>query len=178
MGFTDFLKATVMLTAGEATTLAAVTIVAAGAKDDAATIVFGLAWWVTAALIGGWIGRTSRPSERISNLLASARTSMALPEVRPAAILVNRLWPLGVSALIAAGISWIYPQVAAVAAGYGILVALAWRRQEAAVTAIEERDGARFYVIPSSPFRGIELARTPGYRRPSGNGRGPPEALP
>jgi hypothetical protein len=177
MRFTDFLKATVMLTAGEATALAAVTIAAAGAKDDTVTIIFGLAWWVIAALIGAWIGRAPRASERIANLLASARTSMTLPEVRPAAVLVNRLWPLGVSALIAAGISWIYPQVAAVAAGYGILVALAWRKQEAAVTAIEERDGARFYVVPTSPFSGIQLARTPGYRRPSGNGTGPPGAV-
>jgi hypothetical protein len=173
MRFTDFLKTTVLLTAGEATTLAAVSIVAAAAKSDSTTIVFGLAWWVVAALIGAWLGRASRPSERIGSLLASARTSAALPELHPAAVLVNRLWPLGVSALIAAGISWLYPQVAAVAAGYGILVALAWRKQEAAVTAIEERDGARFYVVPSSPLRGIQLARTPGYRRPSGNGTGP-----
>lgn len=179
MRFTDFLKATVLLTAGEATALAAVTIVAAGTNDDTVTIIFGLAWWTVAGLIGAWIGRRPGASERIANLLASAQTSTgALPEVRPAAVLVNRLWPLGVSALIAAGVSWIYPQVAAVAAGYGILVALAWRRQEAAVTAIEERDGARFYVVPTSPFSGIQLARTPGYRRPSGNGTGPPEAFP
>jgi hypothetical protein len=177
MRFTDFLKTTVLLTAGEATTLAAVTIVAAGTKSDTVTIVFALAWWVVAAGIGGWVGRRREASERIANLLASARTSMALPQLRPAAVLVNRLWPLGVSALIAAGVSWIYPQVAAVAAGYGILVALAWRRQEAAVTAIEERDGARFYVVPTSPLSGIQLARTAGYRRPSGNGTGPPGAL-
>ncbi len=177
MRFTDFLKATVLLTAGEATALAAVTIVAAGSKSDTVTIIFGLAWWVVAGIIGAWIGRRPQASERIANLLASASTSSALPEVRPAAMLVNRLWPVGVSALIAAGVSWIYPQVAAVAAGYGILVALAWRRQEAAVTAIEERDGARFYVVPTSPLRGIQLNRTPGYRRPSGNGTGPPEAL-
>jgi hypothetical protein len=178
MRFTDFLKATVFLTAGEATALAAVTIAAAGADDDTVTIVFALVWWLVAAAIGAWIGRSTKPSERIGNLLAGARTSLALPEVRPATVLLNRLWPLGISALFAAGISWLYPQVAAVAAGYGILVALAWRKQEAAVTAIEGRDGARFYVVPTSPFRGIELARTPGYRHPSGNGAGPPEAVP
>jgi hypothetical protein len=176
MPFTDFLKATVLLTAGEATALGAVTIAAAAAQDDTVTIVFALAWWVVAAAVGSWIGRTERASDRIKNLLTTARTSLALPEVRPAAILVNRLWPLGVSALFAAGISWLYPQVAAVATGYGILIALAWRKQEAAVTAIEERDGVRFYVTPTSPLRGIELARTPGYRRPSGNGAGPTDA--
>jgi hypothetical protein len=174
--FTDFLKATVLLTAGEATTLGTVTILAAGARDDVTTIVFGLAWWLVAAVIGAWLGRRTTPSERIRTLLASARTSSAIPELKPAAVLVNRLWPLGVSALLAAGLSWRYPQVAAVATGYAILIALAWRKQDAAVTAIEGRDGARFYVVPTSPFRGIQLARTLGYRHETGNGAGPPPA--
>jgi hypothetical protein len=172
MRFTDFLKTTVLLTAGEATALGAVTILAAGAKDDSVTIVFSLAWWAVAGVIGAWIGRTERPSTRIASLLAAARSSRALPEVRPAAVLVNRLWPLGLSALIAAGISWRFPQVASVATGYAILVALAWRRQESAVSAIEGRDGARFYVVPTSPLSGISLMRTPGYRHSEGNGAG------
>jgi hypothetical protein len=171
--FTDFLKTTVLLTAGEATALGAVTVAAAGAREDAVTLIFSLAWWAVAGIAGTWLGRTVRPTTRIGSLLASARTSAALPEIRPAGVLLNRLWPLAVSALIAAGISWLYPQVASVATGYAILVALAWRKQEAAVTAIEGRDGARFYVIPTSPFRGISLVRTPGYRYPSGNGTGP-----
>jgi hypothetical protein len=173
MRFTDFLKATVLLTAGEATALGAVTVVAASAQDDTATIVFSLGWWVLAAAIGAWVGRSTRPSVRISNLLASATTSLALPEQRPAAVLLNRLWPLGVSALLAAGLSWLYPQVASVATGYAILIALAWRKQERAVSAIEGRDGAGFYVVPSSPFRGIALSRTPGYKHSVGNGAGP-----
>ena len=41
------------------------------------------------------------------------------------------------------------PQFSAVVAGGAILIALAWRKQERAVTAIEERDGVRFYVVPS-----------------------------
>jgi len=32
------------------------------------------------------------------------------------------------------------------------------------VTAIEERDGARFYVERTSPLRPIQLVRTPGFR--------------
>jgi hypothetical protein len=170
--FTDFLKTTVLLTAGEATALGAVTVVAAGSKDDTATIVFSLVWWAAAAIIGAWVGRTKRPTARIAGLLAEARSSRALPEVRPAAVLMNRLWPLGISALVAAGISWLYPQVASVATGYAILVALAWRRQEAAVSAIEGRDGARFYVVPTSPLGGISLMRTPGYRHSTDNGAG------
>jgi hypothetical protein len=165
--FTDFLKTTVLLTAGEATALAAVTILAAAGKEDTVTIIFSLAWWALAAAVGAWLGRASRPSTRIGTLLTEAKTSQALPEIRPGSVLVNRLWPLGVVALIAAGISWLFPQFPAVAAGYAILVSLAWRRQEAAVTAIEGRDGARFYVVPTSPFRGIELVRTPGYRFPA-----------
>jgi hypothetical protein len=56
------------------------------------------------------------------------------------------------------------PQVPAIAAGFEIIWALAWRRQSAAVTAIEERDGARFYVEHTSPLKPIKLVRTPGFR--------------
>ena len=52
----------------------------------------------------------------------------------------------------------------AVAAGFAIIWALAWRRQSSAVTAIEERDGARFYVERTSPLKPIRLVRTPGFR--------------
>ena len=56
------------------------------------------------------------------------------------------------------------PQVPAVAAGFAVIWALAWRRQASAVAAIEERDGARFYVERTSPLRAIRLVRTPGFR--------------
>ena len=52
----------------------------------------------------------------------------------------------------------------AVAAGFAIIWALAWRRQASAVTAIEERDGAGFYVERTSPLQPIKLVRTPGFR--------------
>ena len=57
------------------------------------------------------------------------------------------------------------PQIGGIAAGFAIIWALAWRRQEAAVAAIEERDGVRFYIDQTSPFRAIRLIRTPGLRR-------------
>ena len=173
MRFIDFLRTTVLLTAGEATALAAVAILAAAGDEDTTTIIFSLAWWAVAAIIGAWIGRGSKPSTRIATLLAEAGSSQALPELTPARVLLNRLWPLGVIALIAAGSAWVYPQFSSVAAGYAILVALSWRKHEAAVTAIEGRDGAQFYVLPTSPFRGMELVRTPGYHFPTGNGTGP-----
>ena len=70
--------------------------------------------------------------------------------------------------------------MAAVGAGYALLVALAWRRREAAVPAIEDRDGVRFYVEPGSALRPIELVRTPGLgrdRMPPGHPPPPPPAV-
>jgi hypothetical protein len=163
--YTDFLKSTVLLAAAEGTALAAVTIAVAGAQDETTTIFFAVGWWLVAVGIGVWLGRRSETTTAIARLLAGARMSNTLPEVRPGATLLNRLWLLALSALLAAGLAWLFPQFAAVVAGGAILVALAWRKQERAVTAIEERDGVRFYVLPSSPFGAIELVRTPGLRR-------------
>ena len=173
MPYTDFLKSTVMLMAAEATALAAVTV--AAAAGDTTTIIFALAWWTLAALIGIWLGRRQETTRAIGRLLAEARSSTTLPEVRPVAVMLNRLWLVALSTVVAAGLSWLFPQLSAVVAGGAILIALAWRNQEKAVTAIEERDGVRFYVVPSSPFRAIELVRTTGLRRlTSVNGAGRP----
>jgi hypothetical protein len=169
--YTDFLKSTVMLMAAEATALAAVTV--AAAAGDTTTIIFALAWWTLAAMIGIWLGRRHETTRAIGRLLAQARSTHTLPEVRPVAVLLDRLWLVALSTLLAAGLSWLFPQLSAVVAGGAILIALAWRNQEKAVTAIEERDGVRFYVVPTSPFRSIELVRTPGLRRlTSVNGAG------
>jgi hypothetical protein len=173
--YTDFLKATVMLMAAEATALAAVTVVAASARDDTATILFAVVWWAVAAVIGAWLGRRNETTAAIGRLLAQARSTHTLPEIRPAAVMFNRLWLVAVSTVVAAAVSWLLPQISAVVAGGAILIALAWRKQERAVTAIEERDGVRYYVVPSSPFRAIELERTGGLRRlESVNGAGRP----
>jgi hypothetical protein len=173
--YTDFLKATVMLMAAEATALAAVTVAAAAAREDTATIVFAVAWWILAALIGAWLGRANQTTTAIGRLLAQARSSQTVPEIRPTAVMLNRLWLVGVSTVLAAGLSWLFPQVSAVVAGGAILIALAWRKQERAVTAIEERDGVRYYVELTSPFRAIALVRTGGLRRlTSVNGAGQP----
>jgi len=53
--------------------------------------------------------------------------------------------------------------VAGIAAGFGVIWALGWRRQEQAVAAIEERDGVRFYVERTPPLSPIKLIRTPGF---------------
>jgi hypothetical protein len=62
-------------------------------------------------------------------------------------------------------VAFVMPQVPAIAAGFFLLAALWWRRQPSAVTAIEERDGVRFYVERTSPFAPTKLIRTPGFRR-------------
>jgi hypothetical protein len=87
-----------------------------------------------------------------------------LPELNPGRTLLNRLWPLLLSTLGAGALAFILPQVPAVATGFAIIWALGWRRQASAVTAIEERDGARFYVERTSPLQPIRLVRTPGFR--------------
>ena len=78
--------------------------------------------------------------------------------------MLNRLWPLLLSTLGAGALGIILPQVPAIATGFAIIWSLAWRRQEAAVAAIEERDGVRFYVDRTSPLKPIRLVRTPGFR--------------
>jgi hypothetical protein len=87
-----------------------------------------------------------------------------LPELNPGRTLVNRLWPLLFSTIGAGALAFVWPQVPAVAAGFAVIWALAWRRQSSAVTAIEERDGARFYVERTSPLQPIRLVRTPGFK--------------
>ena len=162
-----------MLMAAEATALAAVTV--AAAAGDTTTITFALAWWTVATLIGIWLGRGNETTQAIGRLLARARSTDTLPEIRPVGVMLNRLWLVPLTTVVAAGLSWLFPQLSAVIAGGAILIALAWRKQERAVTAIEERDGVRYYVVPSSPFRAIEVVRTTGLRRlTSVNGAGLP----
>jgi len=160
--FVDFLKATVLLSAGSATVLGVLTALRVATDDQPGLIEVAIGWWIVAALVGAWVGRRNAASPPIARLLADARMQMSLPELRPGLTLINRLWPLLFST-IGAGILGIFlPQVSAVAAGFAIIWALAWRRQEAAVTAIEDRDGFRFYVDSTPPFAPIKLIRTPG----------------
>jgi hypothetical protein len=161
--FVDFLKTTVLLSAGSATVLAAFTVLRVRTGDESASLMeVAVGWWLVAALIGGWLGRRNAATPPIARLLADARMQMSLPELRPATTLLNRLWPLLFSTVGAGVLGIFLPQVSAVAAGFAIIWALAWRRQEAAVTAIEERDGFRFYVDRTPPFSPIRLIRTPG----------------
>jgi hypothetical protein len=165
MRFSDFLRTTTLMSAAAATVLAAVTVagVLNSAGDDLVVPV-AAGWWVLAVVVGFWQGRRAETSPPIASLLASARTQASLPEVDPARTVLNRLWPLVLCTLGAGALAFVLPQVPAIAAGFAIIWSLAWRRQASAVTAIEERDGARFYVQRTSPLRRIQLVRTPGFR--------------
>ncbi len=165
MRFVDFLRAAVLLCAGSATVLATISVIGASYQEDSALVVFIIAWWVLAVMIGTWLGRRAETNSPIARLLASARSTNSLPEQTPSRLLLNRLWPLLASTLVAFALGLVLPQIPAIAAGFTIIGALAWRRQEAAVTAIEERDGVAFYVEPTSPLKPIKLIRAPGFRR-------------
>jgi len=162
--FVDFLKATVLLSAASASALAVVTAAGAASRGDSHVVPITAAWWVIAVIAGLLLGRRAEANPPIARLLANARMQPSLPEVRPSRILINRLWPLLLCTVAAGALAFLYPQVPGIAAGFAIIWALSWRRQERAVTAIEERDGVRFYVERTSPFKPIRLVRTPWFR--------------
>jgi hypothetical protein len=162
--FVDFLRATVLLSAAAATALVIVTVLSAAPSSDATIVPISVGWWVVATAIGLWLGRRAEVHPPIARLLREARTSTALPEYRPGATLLNRLWPLLLFTVLAGGLAFLAPQIPGIGAGFAIALALWWRRQDAAVAAIEERDGARFHVLRSSPLRSIALGRTPGFK--------------
>jgi hypothetical protein len=164
MPYTDLLRLTVFLTAAEATALGAITALAAGRDGDATTVYVAAAWWLVSLGLGLYLGRPARAADGVRDALARARTAISLPDEAPGRIAIGRLWPIGLTALAAGVLGVLYPGVAAIGAGYALLVALAMRTREAAVLGIEQRDGVKFYVVPSSALRPIELVRTPGLR--------------
>ncbi len=164
MHFVDFLRATVLLSAAAATALVIVTVLAAAPSPDATIVPISVGWWIVAAAIGLRLGRRAEVNPPIARLLSEAKASSALPEYRPGAMLLNRLWPLLLFTVVAGGLAFLAPQIPGIGAGFAIAVALWWRRQDAAVAAIEERDGVRFHVLRTSPLRSIALARTPGFK--------------
>jgi hypothetical protein len=164
MPFADFVKTTVVLSAASATTLAVITLVSARGVDDPGTATVALGWWALATIIGVAMGRRAAASPPIARLLGGAKTVSVLPPQRPGRILIARLWPLLLSTVVAAALSLLWPQIPAVATGFALIWALAWRQQHAAIVAIEGRDGVRFYVDETSPLRPITLSRTPGYK--------------
>jgi hypothetical protein len=163
--FIELLRTTVLLSAGAATALALVTLGAATSEDNSGIVWIAAGWWVVASLIGAFVGRHHDTTPPIARLLADSRAATMMPEHRPGAVILNRLWPLLVSTLAAGALAVVAPQIPGIATGFAIIWALSWRRQHRAVQAIEERDGVAFYVEQTSPLQPIRLVRTPGLRR-------------
>lgn len=165
MRFVDLLRTTVLLSAGAATALGAACVLGAANDPGSSVAVQAVVWWLVASLIGTFLGRRSATSPPIAKALADARAATSMPEERPWATVLNRLWPLLLATAVAGALAFLAPQVPGIAAGFAIIWALGWRLQDRAVTAVEERDGVTFYVEPTSPLAPVSLVRMPGLRR-------------
>ena len=180
MAFCDLLRMTVLLAAGAATALAAVTVISATNADDTLTLYVAAGWWVLALVGGIVLGRPARAADAMRPALAEARMATALPSLgNQTRAALARLWPLALFAAIAGGLGFVFPGVAAIGTGFALGAALTLRSREGAVAAIEERDGVRFYVQPGSALQPVKLVRTPGLRRdrpPPGSPPPPPAA--
>ena len=165
MRFVDFLRTAVLLFGASATALALVALAGADADDNLTLVYASLGWWAIATAVCVWLGRRPSTSAGIARLMAGARTQPALPELEPGSVLFNRLWTLALFTVTAGAFAFLFPQVPAIATGFPLAAALAWRKQAEAVTAVEERDGVRFYIERTSPFKPTKLLRTPGFRK-------------
>jgi hypothetical protein len=162
--YTDLLRVTVFLTGAEATALGTIAMVGANRAGDTTAVLVAAAWWLASLAIGIYLGRPERAADDVRDALSRARTATSLPQESPARIAAGRLWPIVLTALLAGGLGLFFPGVAAIGAGYALIVSLAWHTREAAVLGIEHRDGVKFYVVPTSALRPVELVRTPGLR--------------
>ncbi len=169
MRYVDLLKTTALLSGASATALAVITVLQANSLGDSVLVLIAAGWWLIGALIGTWLGRRLEPSSSVAQALRDAKSTTTLPAQDIGRMLLGRVWPLLLAALVSAIFSFFLPQVAGVAAGFMVIWALAWRHQDRAVTAIEERDGVTFFVTSGSPLRPVKLVRTPGLRRDSGS---------
>jgi hypothetical protein len=162
--YTDLLRVTVFITGAEATALGAITAIGANREGDTTTILVAAVWWLLSLAIGIYLGRPARAADDVRDALARARTSTSLPQETPTRIAVGRLWPIAITAIVAGGLGLFFPGVAVIGAGYALIVSLAWHTREAAVLGIEQRDGVKFYVLPTSALKPVELVRSPGLR--------------
>jgi hypothetical protein len=165
MPYTDLLRLTVLLAGGEATALATISVLSVQRHHDALSLPIGAAWWLIAIIVGLELGRPARASDGVRDALASAQTATALPQESDSRIALGRLWPIAATAVAAGVLGIFFPGVSIIGGGFALLVALAWRTREAAVLGVEERDGVRFYVEPTSALRPVKLIRTPGLTR-------------
>ena len=164
MPYTDLLRITVFITGAEATALGAISALSVGGEPSPTTVIIAAAWWLISLILGFWLGRPERARADMREPLAKARTATSLPVDSANRIAIQRLWPIAVTAVLAGGLGLFFPGVAIIGTGYALIISLSWHTRESAVQAIEERDGVRFYVVPNSALKPIQLVRTPGLR--------------
>lgn len=168
MPFVDLLRTGWLMSGASATLLMIVTVIFGSVDVEPEVVVLSSIWWVFAATgVLFWVARQGgRPSRSVERLMADARPQRAHPEPQVALIVLGRLWPLVLVTLLALiGSALVGAQVGGVSAAFSIVWAVMWRAQELAVKAIEDRDGARFNVVPTGPLSPILLVRGPGLRR-------------
>lgn len=161
MRYCDYLHGCVVLVGSAAAAL--ILIAAASLAWFAGTtlIICSIAWLVICVLWGLWLGRADAVQEPVRQLLSHSRPEPIFPQIEPAAVLLGRLWPVLAITLVAAISTYWIPHLCVAAAGYGVLWALAWRKQSGAVLAIEERDLVHFWIVKSPSMRPPKLVRVP-----------------
>lgn len=161
MRFSEYLRTTVLLVG---TTGLALLLIAAGAilrDGNLLLLVFTAGWTLVSVLTGLWLGRRGDALESIRTLLSRSRPEPVFPMIAPGAVLLGRLWPILVIALVSVvGSLWL-PSLPIVGGGYGLIWSLAWRKQALAVEAIEERDAVHFWVVRTAIFKQIKIVRVP-----------------
>lgn len=165
MRFTDFLRTTVLLFSGAASTLALCSLIAIYDEENRTLLYVSVGFWLLAIAIGLWLGRGDTTTAGIARMLRDARATTTVPVLEPGAILLNRLWPLAAFTVVAGGLAFLFTPVPVIGTGYALAIAVAWRRQSSAVQAIEERDGIQFHVERSTLLGATQLIRTAGLKR-------------
>src|SRR5258708_23325845 len=84
--FVDFLRTTVLLSAGVATALATVTVLASAGSSDKSLILIAVGWWVIAVAVGLRLGRRAPAHPPIAPLPASPNSRLAPPQHHPSPI--------------------------------------------------------------------------------------------
>lgn len=161
MRYCDYLHSSVLMIGSSAVALI---VISAGslARDGGMTlIILSIAWLAICVVVGLWQGSSESAQDSVRVLLSRSRPEPIFPKIEPPAVLLSRLWPVLAITIVAAFSAYWFPQFAVAAAGYGLLWALAWRRQSDAVLAIEERDTVHFWIVRSSPFAPPKLVRVP-----------------
>lgn len=161
MRYCDYLHTCVLMIGSAALMLALVSAGSLVHYGSSMLALLSACWGVICIACGLWIGRGDAVQESVRALLSKSRPEPVFPKIEPPAVLLSRLWPVLAITLVAAISSYWFPQLSVAASGYGLLWALAWRKQSDAVLAIEERDIVHFWIVRSSPLQPPKLVRVP-----------------